>query len=103
MVYITFKQKCSRCKDNMVLIKGGRGYQQPICFDCQKKELDQPIEDEKMKEFFDIPEKFYEENAFLRSIKINYLRYQNLSERQMECFEKTVNDMKKKLTVEAEV
>lgn len=52
------------------------------------------IEDPKMKKFFDIPKEFYKENAFLRSIKINYLKYGNLTEKQIEAFKKTVKKMK---------
>lgn len=48
-----------------------------------------------MKKFFDIPEEFYRENAFLRSIKVNYLRYEGLSERQIETFKKAVVKMRK--------
>ena len=49
-----------------------------------------------MKKFFDIPESFYEENVFLRDIKLNWLRYHNLSERQIEAFKNTVERMKNK-------
>jgi hypothetical protein len=55
--------------------------------------MDKPIEDKVFQKMFDIPEDFYKENLFLRSIKINYLRYQNLSEKQIECFKKTVDKM----------
>ena len=49
-----------------------------------------------MKKLFDIPESFYKENSFLRDIKINYLRFGNLSEKQIEAFKKVVNDMNEK-------
>ena len=52
------------------------------------------IEDPKMKKMFDIPEEFYKKNSFLRDIKVNYLRYENLSDRQIEAFKKTVERMK---------
>ncbi len=67
-----------------------------ICYECQKKTLNQEIEDPKFKKLFDIPEKFYKENNFLRNIKINYLNYKNLTEKQIEAFKKVVEDMKKK-------
>ena len=48
-----------------------------------------------MKKLFDIPEEFYKENAFLRSVKMNFIRFDGLSERQIEAFNKTVDDMQK--------
>lgn len=69
--------------------------QYPVCFDCQKGELQGEITDPKMKEFFDIPPELYEKSTFLRSIKINYLRYGKLSDKQIEFFKKTVERMKK--------
>lgn len=47
-----------------------------------------------MKKMFDIPEDFYKKNSFLRSIKINYLRYGKLTEKQIEAFKKAVDKMK---------
>ena len=73
----------------------GRG-QYPICYDCQKGQLSAEIKDPVMKAMFDIPEEFYMHNMFLRSIKINYIKYGGLSDKQIECFVKTVEDMKKK-------
>lgn len=70
----------------------------PLCYDCQKDELNQEIKDQKMKELFDIPGKFYKENIFLRSIKINYIRFGKLSEKQIEIFKKVVNELKNKET-----
>ncbi len=89
---IKYKQKCSRCKKNYVPVARIKGY--VLCYECQKGELKQEITDPKMKKFFDIPERFYRENAFLRSIKVNYLRYGSLSERQIETFKKAVEKMK---------
>ena len=40
------------------------------------------------KKLFNIPEEYYKENAFLRSIKINYLKYHNLTDKQIETFKK---------------
>jgi hypothetical protein len=66
-----------------------------VCYECQKKELQGEIKDPAMKEMFDIPEEFYMRNAFLRDIKINYLKFGNLTEKQIEAFKKTVENMKK--------
>ena len=54
------------------------------------------IKDPEMKKMFDIPVDFYKENMFLRDIKINYLRFGKLSERQIEAFKKVVKQMKEK-------
>ena len=90
---VRYKQKCFRCKKNFVLVTSRQKYVQ--CYYCQKKELSQEIKNPKMKKLFDIPEEFYKENIFLRDIKLNYLRYSNLSEKQIDAFKKTVERMKK--------
>ncbi len=77
----------------MVLITGRNQF--PICYDCQKAELQGEIKDPKMKKMFNISEELYKKSGFLRSIKSNYLRYGNLSEKQIEFFKKTVKEMKK--------
>ena len=87
-----FKHLCKKCKKNRVLVSSKNKF--PICYDCQKEELNKEIKSPKMKKLFDIPEEYYKENAFLRSIKINYLRFGNLSEKQIEYFKKTVEKMK---------
>ena len=51
------------------------------------------IKDEAMKKLFDIPEEFYKKNSFLRNIKINYLRYGKLTDRQIEAFKKVVKQV----------
>ena len=66
-----------------------------MCYECQKKELSGKIKDPAMKKMFDLPEEYYKENAFLRNIKINYLKYGQLSELQLEMFKKSVDRMKK--------
>ena len=49
------------------------------------------IKDPKMKKMFDIPEEFYRESLFLRNIKICYILYKKLSEKQIEYFIKKEN------------
>ena len=66
----------------------------PICYDCQKKELEGKIKDPKMKRLFNIPEEFYKQNSFLRSIKINYLKYGELSKKQIDTFKEVVKKLK---------
>lgn len=89
---ITYKQRCSRCKKNFVLVTWKNKY--PLCYDCQKNEMGGEIKDPTLKKMFDIPEEFYKENSFLRSVKINYLKYEQLSEKQVDFFKKTVQKMK---------
>lgn len=89
---IKFKQKCVRCKKNFVIITSRNKF--PLCYNCQKKELEGEITDPEMKKLFDIPEEYYKENDFLRAIKVNYLKFENLSERQIEAFKKTVEKIK---------
>ena len=93
---IRYKQKCFKCRKNYVIV--GRGQKFAICYDCQKDILSQKIKDPKMKKLFDIPEEFYRENSFLRNIKINYIRFEKLSEKQIEAFKKTVEKMREEKT-----
>lgn len=90
----TFKQKCMKCKKKYVIVSRGNRY--PICFDCQKPDMIGEITDPVFKKMFKIPDSYYENNSFLRSIKINYLKFGKLSERQIEVFKKVVNDIKVK-------
>lgn len=89
---IKYKIKCIRCKQNYVVVTKRQRY--ALCYNCQKKDLIGKIKDPKMKKLFDISEEYYKENSFLRDIKINYLRYGNLTERQIEAFKKAVKEMK---------
>ena len=94
-----YKQKCVRCKDNYVLVSSWRD-RSPTCYDCQKDELQKPIVDKEMKEFFEIPDEFYEKSSFLRNIRVNYTRYKKISDKQRDAFLKAVEDMKKVLNQE---
>ncbi|MBS1267178.1 MAG: hypothetical protein MAG795_01150 [Candidatus Woesearchaeota archaeon] len=87
-----YKKKCMRCS-NYVTISRYKKY--VVCDECNEKELNQEIDDPKYKKLFDIPKKFYKQNSFLRDIKLNYLRYEKLSEKQVAAFKKTVKEMKK--------
>jgi dTDP-4-dehydrorhamnose 3,5-epimerase-like enzyme len=89
---IQYRQKCLKCKKNYVTVVSGQKF--PVCYDCQKEELSKDIKNPKMKKLFSIPEKFYKENAFLRSIKINYFRYGSLTEKQIAAFKKTVKELR---------
>tara|TARA_Y100000310_G_C20306173_1_gene634049 strand:- start:66 stop:356 length:291 start_codon:yes stop_codon:yes gene_type:complete len=89
---IQYKSKCISCKKNYVLITYKQRY--PVCYDCQKSELEGKIKDPKMKRLFNISEEFYKQNAFLRSIKINYLKYGELSDKQIKTFKEVVKKLK---------
>ena len=89
---IKYKVKCSRCKTNYITVTYKTKY--PVCYECVKKDLVGEIEDKDMKKLFNVPEEFYMKNAFLRDIKIKYLRYKNLSDKQIEAFKKTVEKLK---------
>lgn len=80
----------------MVLVSSRSQF--PQCYDCQKSELSGEIKDPKMKKMFDIPEEFYKQSSFLRSIKSNYLKFGSLTDKQIEFFKKVVAEMKEKAT-----
>ena len=54
------------------------------------------IKDAAMKKMFDIPEELYMKNAFLRDIKIKYLRFGSLSDKQLDAFKKVSKELKEK-------
>ncbi|PIN87290.1 hypothetical protein COV19_00200 [Candidatus Woesearchaeota archaeon CG10_big_fil_rev_8_21_14_0_10_44_13] len=89
---VRYKQKCTRCKKNYVL--SGWRDRYPLCYECQKSELVGNIKDPKMKKLFNIPEEYYRENAFLRNIKITYLKFKRLTDPQIEAFKKVAKKMK---------
>lgn len=94
MAYVTYKQRCMRCKTNYVLSTWKDKF--PVCFECQKPELEKEVTDPQMKMLFDIPLAFYEKSNFLRDIKIKYLRFGSLTDRQIEAFKKTVKAFQEK-------
>jgi len=89
---VQFKQKCVKCKKNYVLATSRSSY--VVCYDCQKEALKGEVTDTLYKELLDIPEEYYKENAFLRNIKINYLKYHSLTGAQAEAFKKVAMKMK---------
>lgn len=91
-----YKQKCAKCKTNYVLVASWRD-RSPTCYECQKNELQKEIDDPELKKLFDIPEEYYIHSPFLRNIKISYIRYKKLSDRQIEAFNKALADTIKEL------
>jgi len=90
---VSYKQLCINCKKNYITISRAQKY--AVCYDCQKNELNKKIDDKNFRKMFDISEDLYKENSFLRSIKLNYIRYGKLSEKQIDAFRKTVENNKK--------
>ena len=76
----------------MVLIVSSK--QRPVCSSCIPEEKDRPIKDPKIKKLFNIPKEFYDKYAFLKNIKANYMRYGNLTVKQIEVFKKVVEEAK---------
>jgi len=87
-----YKIRCGLCKKNFILATWKTGF--PVCYECQKKELEGEIKDPKIKKLFNIPEQLYKDSGFLRDIKIKYIKYGQLSDKQIEAFEKVVKKMK---------
>jgi hypothetical protein len=54
------------------------------------------IKDPQMQKMFSIPEELYQQSSFLRSIKINYLKYGKLTEKQIDAFKKAVDKLQNK-------
>lgn len=88
---VKYKQKCIICKQKWALVVYR---QQPICSDCESNLTKKPIEDPEIKKMFDIDPRLYQENSFLKSIRLNYARYGNLTQKQIEVFKKVVDDLK---------
>lgn len=88
-----FKQRCAICKKNWVEMYSHRQF--PICADCHLKRISDPVEDERFKKLLDIPPELYRQSVFLRNIKESYLRFKDLTDKQIEAFKKTVEEMKK--------
>ncbi len=86
-----YKQRCVLCRKNMVLISNY--FQKPFCAQCQMRDFDKPIEDPKFRKMFDIDNRFYVENSFLRDIKSKYIRFGSLTDRQIEAFKRVAKDV----------
>ncbi len=89
---VRYQQKCYRCRKRYVTMTSRQRY--AVCYDCQKEDLSKKVKSPKMQKFFAIPEEFYRKNSFLRDIKINYLKFGKLTEKQVNAFKKTVKNMK---------
>ncbi len=86
-----FKQKCKICHKEWVVI---RGREFPICVKCHMRQMTfEKITQLKYK-FLNISKKLYEKSRFLRSIRQSYLRYEELTEKQIKAFKKAVKELR---------
>ena len=86
-----YQQLCLLCKKNRVLIE--RYKQQAICYPCMKSRWGE-IKGEKYKKLFNISEELYQKNYFLRNVRDYFDKYGKLSQKQIDAFKKTVEEMK---------
>ena len=91
---VQYKQKCSICRKNYVMTSARQRFR--ICYECQKKDMEGEVKDPQMKKMFDIPDDYYKESNFLRNIKINYMRYGSLTDKQIEAFKNVVKEIEEK-------
>ncbi|MBI2663811.1 hypothetical protein HYX10_00530 [Candidatus Woesearchaeota archaeon] len=90
----SYKQKCIVCRKNHALVTWKNRV--PVCTECRMREINRPITEPKFRKLFDVDKSLYEKSGFLRNIKASYLRFGNLSEKQIETFKKVVEEVKKK-------
>jgi len=91
---VNYKLKCITCKKNYVVVTRKQRFVN--CKECEDKQFNKEITDPAMKKMFNIPEEFYRTNSFLKDIKLNYHRFESLSDRQIAAFKETVKKMKDK-------
>ena len=60
------------------------------------KEIEKPIDDPAYKKLFDVPLAWFEKNSFLRSVRYQYGRFGDLTEKQLVVLKKTLKEMKAK-------
>ncbi len=93
-----FKLKCIKCKKNYQLAT--RRDKWVLCYECHKPQMQGKVKDSKIEKMFDIPEELYKRSMFLRDIKIKAILYDELSEKQVAAFKKTVEKMTLELAAE---
>lgn len=90
-----YKQLCILCRKNHIIIEHYK--QKPICPGCEMKNWEE-IKKGKYKKIFDISKEFYVKSYFLRDVRGYYEKFGKLSEKQIEAFKRTVEEMKNNLT-----
>ena len=94
MAKALYKARCTLCRKNMALVYSRKA--RPVCNECADKDLAAPIEDKKMKKFFDIPKELYYQYDILRSIRSYYTRFGKITDRQKEVFVEIVKKVTEK-------
>ena len=90
---VKFKQRCSKCKKNYTVSMRSQAF--VMCAECHEPLINKPIEDEEMKLFFEKGEGFYEKDAYLRTVKMNYLKYGNITDYQRKQFLRVIDILSK--------
>jgi len=93
---VQYKERCKLCKNEWALVNYRVRF--PVCLKCQMKQLNQEVTDPEFKKMFDIDKDLYEQSSFLRDIKIKYIRFGQLSEKQIETFKRVAKEMKEAKT-----
>ena len=91
MPRLKFKQKCKICKKEWVLVQYG---QFTICVTCHMKQIAEEVTEKKY-QFLNIEKELYEQSRFLRNIRQSYLKFKELSDKQIKTFKKTVGELRK--------
>ncbi len=86
-----FKQKCKLCKTEWVIMN----YKEyPICVKCQMRQAFSEEITAKKYLFLEIDKKLYEQSRFLRNIRQSYMRYKELTAKQIAAFKKVAEEVK---------
>ena len=89
---VQYKERCKLCKNEWALVNYKVRF--AVCLKCQMKQLNQKVTDPEFKKMFEIDKELYEQSYFLRDIKIRYIRFGQLSEKQIETFKRVAKEMK---------
>ena len=90
---VKYKQKCGRCKKNYTMSLRSQAF--VMCADCHEPLINKPIEDADMKAFFEQADDIYDRDAYLRTVKMNYLKYGNITDYQRTQFLKVIDLVRK--------
>jgi len=91
MPKLLFKKKCRICNDKWVL---DQPKQFTICTECHMKQIFSEEVTDKKYAFLNISHDLYQKSRFLRNIRQSYVRFHELSEKQVSAFKETVKSLK---------
>lgn len=86
-----YKQLCMLCRKNHAIIESRK--QRAICSECEMKDWKE-IKSGKYKKILEIPKEIYMKSYFLRNVRSYYERFGKLSEKQVEAFKKTADELR---------